>query len=103
MAPSSLVHADRHRTPRGRLVSEYARVLAIGEGNYDAAQSAFAQALAFAQREQDATLEMRTLTYACYVDRRPTLGKLGSLIAHSHAYRAQSVEYVWEDPPPLEE
>ena len=27
-----------------------------------------------------ATMEMRTLTYACYVDRRPTLGKLGSLI-----------------------
>jgi len=43
-------------------------VIAIEEGNFDAAQSAFGQALAIAQREQDATLEMRTLTHACYVD-----------------------------------
>ncbi|MFQ6027699.1 MAG: serine/threonine-protein kinase PknK [Dehalococcoidia bacterium] len=52
----------------GRLLSEYARVLAIEEGNYEDAQSAFDQALGIAQREQDATLEMRTLTHAVYVD-----------------------------------
>ncbi|MFB3119689.1 MAG: AAA family ATPase, partial [Stenotrophomonas maltophilia] len=61
-----LVQPNSHEA--GRLLSEYARVLAIEEGNYDAAQSAFGQALAIAQREQDATLEMRTLTHACYVD-----------------------------------
>ena len=61
-----LVQPDSHEA--GRLLSEYARVLAIEEGNYEDAQSAFAQALVIARREQDATLEMRTLTHACYVD-----------------------------------
>ena len=61
-----LVQPDSHEA--GRLLSEYGRVLAIEEGNYEDAQTAFDQALVIAQREQDATLEMRTLTHACYVD-----------------------------------
>ncbi|PKB63658.1 MAG: hypothetical protein BZY80_06220 [SAR202 cluster bacterium Io17-Chloro-G2] len=61
-----LVQPDSHEA--GRLLSEYARILAIEEGNYEGAQSAFAQALVIARREQDATLELRTLTHATYVD-----------------------------------
>ena len=57
---------DSHEA--GRLLSEYARVLAIEEGNYEDAQSAFGQALVIAWHAQDTSLEMRTLTHAVYVD-----------------------------------
>jgi len=60
-----LVQPESHEA--GRLLSEYARVLAIEEGNYEGAQSAISRALAIARREQDATLEMRTLTHAVYI------------------------------------
>jgi len=61
-----LVQPNSHEA--GHLLSEYARVLAIEEANYEDAQSAFSQALVIAQREQDATLEIRTLAHAVYVD-----------------------------------
>jgi tetratricopeptide (TPR) repeat protein len=52
----------------GRLLSRYGRVLGMQEGDYEGAQEAFGRTLAIAKREGDATLEMRTLASALYVD-----------------------------------
>lgn len=52
----------------GSLLSYYGRVLGQQEGDYERAQEAFAQALPIAQREDDAALQMSTLTHAARVD-----------------------------------
>ncbi len=61
-----LVPPDSHEA--GFLLSTFGHELGIQERDYEGAQEAFSQALAIAQREQDASLEMRTLAYACRVD-----------------------------------
>ena len=48
-------------------MSRYGWELGI-KGDYTGAQDAFGQALVIGQRESDATLQMRTLVDACYVD-----------------------------------
>ena len=62
----ALVPPDSHEA--GGLLSYYGRVLGQQEGDYEGAQEAFAQALAIAQGEDDAALQMSTLTHAARVD-----------------------------------
>ena len=51
----------------GRLLSRYGSLLNLERRDYEAAQRAFAKALAIAQREQDMALEMRAFTEAADV------------------------------------
>ena len=62
----ALVAPDSHGA--GRLLSRYGRVVGIEQGDYEAAQEAFNRALEIAHREQDSSLEMRTLLGATVVD-----------------------------------
>jgi tetratricopeptide (TPR) repeat protein len=52
----------------GHLLPTYGRDLGLQESDYEGAQVAFGQALAIAQREQDAALEIWTLVHAANVD-----------------------------------
>ena len=61
-----LVPPDSHHA--GRLLSRYGFVLSWETGNYDESQIAFNRALDIARREEDADLEIRTLTAAANVD-----------------------------------
>ena len=62
----ALVPADSQVA--GPLLSRYGWVLGCQEGDYQGAQRAFGQAIAIAQREEDATLELGTLAYGAIVD-----------------------------------
>jgi len=64
----ALVPADSHHA--GRLLARYGNQLGTVEGDYEAAQGAFEQALVIARREGDAGLELRTLANACRVAAR---------------------------------
>jgi tetratricopeptide (TPR) repeat protein len=62
----ALVPPDSHEA--GRLLSNYGRVLGAEEGDYDRAQQAFGRAVAIAQQQGDASLEMRTLGHGARID-----------------------------------
>ena len=62
----ALVPPDSHEA--GRLLSRYVAVLVIEEGQYEAAQEVFSQALDIARREGDEALEMRILAGATEPD-----------------------------------
>jgi DNA-binding CsgD family transcriptional regulator len=55
-------------TEAGHLLSRYGRLLNLERRDYEAAQRAFAQTLAIAQREQDTALEMRACIDAADVE-----------------------------------
>lgn len=61
-----LVLQDSHE--EGRLLSLYGMVMGQQGGDYLASNEAFDRALAIARREQDVSLELRTLAAASYVD-----------------------------------
>lgn len=61
-----LVPDDSHE--EGRLLSLYGMVKGQQGGDYGASNVAFDRALAIARREQDTSLELRTLAAASYVD-----------------------------------
>jgi len=61
-----LVPSESHEA--GRLLSRYGLFVSFETGDYDAAQETFDRALAVAQREKDAALELRTLTCAAIID-----------------------------------
>ena len=52
----------------GRLLSRQGWELGRVQRDYDGAQEALDRALSISIREGDATLQLRTLTNACYVD-----------------------------------
>jgi DNA-binding CsgD family transcriptional regulator len=52
----------------GRLLTSHGQILGLVQGDYDAAQEAFGQALVIARREGDETLELRTLAIGISVD-----------------------------------
>lgn len=52
----------------GRLLSTYGRTLYFATADYEGAKGAFGRALVIARREEDASLEMRTLAYWSTVD-----------------------------------
>ena len=62
----ALVLPDSHEA--GRLLAAYGFHLGRIQGDYEGAQDAFSRALAIAQRQGDATLEMRTLANASFLD-----------------------------------
>ena len=61
-----LVPPDSQRA--GALLSRYGQVMGRQEGDYDAAQEAFARAVTIARKNDDSVLEYRTLANAIYVD-----------------------------------
>ena len=61
-----LVQADSHEA--ACLLSRYAGVLGLGQGDYEGAQEAIDQALEIARREADTDLEMVTLAIASMVE-----------------------------------
>ena len=61
-----LVPPDSHDA--GRLLSNRVQLIGFEEANYEGAISAFQSALAIAQREKDAAMEMRTLANGAMVD-----------------------------------
>ena len=61
-----VVPPDSHQA--GRHLSRYGTALGSQAANYDTAREAFNDALAIAQREGDARLEVRTLVDACRLD-----------------------------------
>ena len=62
----TLVPPDSHYA--GRLLSRYGQVVGLQESDYEAARDSFERALAIAQREGDAPLEMRTFAAAASVN-----------------------------------
>jgi tetratricopeptide (TPR) repeat protein len=62
----ALVPANSHYV--GRLLSTYGLSLYQETGDYDGAQEAFGRALEIARREQDLSLDIRTLAHAADVD-----------------------------------
>ena len=61
-----MVPSDSHEA--GQFLSLYGAILGLEEVDYQGAQQAFHRALEIAQREKDATLEMRTLAEAARID-----------------------------------
>ena len=61
-----LVPRDSH--DEGRLLSHYSRFVYFEENDLETARDAYTRALAIAQRENDADLELRALADAAYVD-----------------------------------
>jgi len=61
-----LVPADSHDA--GRLLSNHVRLIGFQEADYEGVMMAFQRALAIAQREKDAAMEMRTLANGSIVD-----------------------------------
>jgi len=62
----ALVPPDSHQA--GRLLSRYARVLAMEEGDDEGSRKAFDHAMAIARQEGDTVLEMRTLAVGAETD-----------------------------------
>ena len=86
-----LVPPDSHTA--GRLLSHYVRIIGSEEGDDKAAQEALRRALAIAQREGDAALELRTLASGCSLDvlhLRPEEGLVKALRAIELARRVDA-------------
>ncbi|MFB3092895.1 MAG: AAA family ATPase, partial [Dehalococcoidia bacterium] len=78
----------------GRLSSRLARVLAIEEGEYEAAQKAFDTAIAIARREGNASLEMQTLANAAQSETNQLRYRRGlELAERSIALAQRTTEY----------